>query len=352
MHNLFNESKIIVCVGTGGVGKTTVAASMGVLAAQSGLKVLVLTIDPAKRLAQALGLEQNMSGDVLVPKQNFLGSLYAGLVDPKTSFVEFVKHNTTNEKVAQNILNNTLFKQLTSNMSGSQEFTSLDRLYRAVKSENYDLVILDTPPAQNAMDFFNAPEKIYALFQKSITRWFATESKDQNFVAKVINKGTLTVLAALEKLTGAAFIGELANFFTSIQDIQEIITQRSLEVHRLLMQDSTQFVLVSGYDKIKLMEAEDIYRKFKSFGYNLKAVIVNRCFPEWENTESELQSIKQKFTNLYQPVEEKILDFKNKLHEQIVLLKLYEQEEDLAGIGGVSLLAKKLNEALKEEANV
>lgn len=159
MNNWLSKTKILVCVGTGGVGKTTVAASLGIAAAKKGLNVLVLTIDPAKRLAQALGLNSEKTGDVFVPDQNFKGKLFAGIIDPEASFSEFVKYNSSDKNKAETLLNNTLFKQLSTNLSGSQEFTSLDRLYRAVNSNKYDLVILDTPPAQNAMDFFKAPEK-------------------------------------------------------------------------------------------------------------------------------------------------------------------------------------------------
>ncbi|MCB9025708.1 MAG: ArsA family ATPase [Bdellovibrionaceae bacterium] len=352
MSHLFNKAKIIVCVGTGGVGKTTVAASLGIQAAKEGKRVLVLTIDPAKRLAQTLGLENSLNGNILVPEQNYRGKLYAGWVDPETCFNDFVRSNSKDNKKVAKILNNTLYKQLSTNLSGSQEFTSLDRLYREVTGGNFDLVILDTPPAQNAMDFFNAPEKIYALFQRSITRWFAGESKDQNIFAKIINRGTLTVLAALEKLTGAAFIGELADFFTSIQDIQEVISQRSLDVHKMLMEPTTQFILVSTYDKIKILEAKDIYTQFKRFGFNLYSVFINRCLPEWDEPQEELKELYSKFIDLHKTTEGEIDSFRKLLHSEVLLYKIQDLESDLTGIQGLSALSDKISVALKENSLV
>ncbi|MCB0408231.1 MAG: AAA family ATPase, partial [Bdellovibrionales bacterium] len=143
----FKKFKILVCAGSGGVGKTTVSAALGILAAQQGLRVLVLTIDPAKRLANALGLEVDEIPDaVKVPGQNYKGALYAAMVEPKKVFDDFIRKNAPNKGVVEKLLQNSLYKQLSTTLSGSQEFTSLEMLLSAYQSGKYDLVILDTPP--------------------------------------------------------------------------------------------------------------------------------------------------------------------------------------------------------------
>jgi anion-transporting ArsA/GET3 family ATPase len=342
---LFENTKVIICVGTGGVGKTTVAASLGLAAAKNGLRVLVLTIDPSKRLAQALGLTTQMSGDIRVPNQNH--QLYAGLIDPQSSFQDFILMNTPDKERAQKILNNTLYKQLSTNLSGSQEFTSLERLYRACSDNRYDLIILDTPPAQNAMDFFAAPEKIYSLFQKSITKWFVTSSEESNLFIKLLNKGTLTVLGALEKLTGAIFIKELSQFFASVQEVQEIICQRSLEVQELLQGSTTKFVLVSSFDDIKLKEAKSILKRLQAMGFQLKYLIVNRYFKNWTCVENELKELSVKLNNVYEynnQVLESIKSESQTLESQMILIDNFE--EDLSGLEGLSKVANEIQNAI------
>lgn len=172
MDDLIKRNKIIVCAGSGGVGKTTVSAALGVRAAELGLRVLVLTIDPAKRLATSLGLVPGQADEVKVQNFDCDGALFAAAIDPEKIFGEFIKASAKNPEAAERLLRNRLYKQLATTFSGSQEFTSLERLAVAAESASYDLVILDTPPAQHALEFLEAPAKIYALFQDSITKWF------------------------------------------------------------------------------------------------------------------------------------------------------------------------------------
>ena len=235
---LLKDCRVVICVGSGGVGKTTVSASLATQAAVAGKKVLVLTIDPAKRLAQTLGLHTCDHGEIKVPNQNFKGEIYAGIIRPDLAFEAFIRDESKDKKITERLLKNSLYKQLSTTLSGSQEFTSLDRLYRAVSSERYDLVILDTPPAEHAMEFLSAPEKIYTLFQKSITKWFMQGKEERGLVAKLVSKGTFTVLAALERVTGSDFIGDLSEFFECVEGLQEKISKRSIEVSKCWLQEN------------------------------------------------------------------------------------------------------------------
>lgn len=288
MSQIFDNCEVMICVGSGGVGKTTMAAALGVLAAQSGKNVLVLTIDPAKRLAQTLGIEGHTE-IVEVPGADFKGKLYAGIIDHKKVFDEFVLRAAGRDAAASRILENRLYLQLSTGLSGSQEFTSLEKLYSCYESKKYDLIILDTPPTKHALDFLAAPQKLAALFNEGIAQWFKDpEGKKKGLLANILNAGTKQVLRVLESLTGATFIRELADFFISIEKWQEQLQTRTTAAHRLLVSPRTHFCLVTAFDKAKLKEAEFFSREISKGGYHLNTLIVNRAFPSWLDTKTSL----------------------------------------------------------------
>ncbi len=351
----FRKHKILICAGSGGVGKTTVAASLGVAAAQRGLKVLVLTIDPARRLANALGLG---SGDIFeatqVPGQSFSGELSAMMVEPQAVFDDFIRRSAPNKSVTEKLLSNTLYKQLSTTLSGSQEFTSLELLLTAHQSGKYDLIVLDTPPAQHAIDFLKSPEKIYSLFQRSITQWFIRSGGEgQGFFKKVFNKGTRLALDALEKITGEGFISELSGFFENMAELQKTVSERSLMVHQLLSAQETAFVLVTAIDEAKLSEAGLFNEDLKKTGARLSYLIVNRAFPQWavpvseEGLSDQSRRVAKKINEFYEKVKS-YYDKKDKYVIQLMELlgadlPVYQAPEldvEVVGVEGLEVLAQ------------
>lgn len=278
---LIQDSKVIICVGSGGVGKTTTASALGFLAAELGKKVLVLTIDPSKRLKSTLGIADDL--DIAEIKDSrFKGSLSAAVVDNKKTFDDFVRRAAKYAPGAENILKNKLYIQMSTTLSGSQEFTALEKLHSAVESQLYDLVILDTPPAKHAMDFLEAPQKLAILFQESIVKWFRDPTgKGKNILARLLQTGTQQVLKALEFLTGSDFMRELADFFKNINLWQARLENRVLEVQRLLVDSKTKFVLVTALDEARLLEARQFARDIEKSGCRLEGIIVNRAEPSW-----------------------------------------------------------------------
>lgn len=270
--------KVLVCAGSGGVGKTTMSAAIGMALAEKGLRVMVLTIDPARRLAQALGFQDHLE-EVSVP--HLSGRLSAGVIEPDIIFDRFVRESSTSAEAAERLLKNRLYRQLSRSLSGSQEFTALERLLEVYESGKYDVILLDTPPAEHALDFLKAPNRIYSLFQDSVTKWFVQPEGEAPLWQRIMNRGTQTVLAALERVTGASFIRELADFFQSMASLQLRVSERSKKVHQLLTGKQTGFLLVTGFDQVKLKEAEEFLTELKASGHDLKGVIVNRAFPEW-----------------------------------------------------------------------
>lgn len=291
MIHLGSNTKTLIFIGTGGVGKTTMAASVGVGLALTGKKILVLTIDPSKRLAQALGLKAD--GHLHQVNLEFLtanlsrtknkGELWSCVIDHQKAFEGFIRDGAAH--VASNIdinrlLKNKLYLQLSGRLSGSQEFTSLITLYKHVISQQFDIVILDTPPAQHTWSFLKAPEKIAALFNEGIATWFRTDASSTSLIKKIINVGTTQVLKALEVLIGSEFIHELSTFFRAIQIWQKPLENYVMNCHRLLISNETEFALVTGLDPSRLDEAEKLAKEIRTQGYKLTSVIINRV-PGW-----------------------------------------------------------------------
>jgi anion-transporting ArsA/GET3 family ATPase len=278
---LLKTKSAIVCVGSGGVGKTTTAAALGLQAAEMGRKAVVLTVDPARRLATTLGLSTSTSQEVQVCSTASGGELWASLIHPREIFDEFIRGCASNEAEAQRLIQNRLYQQLATRLSGSQEFTSLEKLYQLKTKQNFDIIILDTPPAQNAVDFLLAPDRLLNLFQDSITKWFIGGTEEKSLWRSLIGFGTMKALKSLEFLTGAGFIQELMDFFAAMRSFQRQIGEHAVTVQAVLRQPSTSFVLVTGFEAAKLSEAEQVTLDLKGMGFLLSTVIINRAHPQW-----------------------------------------------------------------------
>jgi anion-transporting ArsA/GET3 family ATPase len=342
--------KVIVCAGSGGVGKTTVAAAMGCAFAMSGKKTLVLTIDPAKRLAQALGIGGRLEEDVLVNDPRLNGKLFATMLDAQSVFDKFVRKAAPDSAIAEKLLKNRLYQQLATSLSGSQEFTSLVKVISAVSQ--YDILILDTPPSQNAVDFLKAPERIFSLFQESVTKWFSRSEEKKGLFSAIISRGTRTVLSALERVTGSQFIGELTDFFQSMSHLQKRVRERSQEVRELLLSPATKFVLVTGFDEVKIREAMDFQEDLTSQGYRLAYMIMNRCFPEWSLKDANWDNVElRRYYDLMRRQFEHRIELADELQKKIPGLPLYKIPEMKSSPQAIDDLIE-LGQYLKERTEV
>jgi anion-transporting ArsA/GET3 family ATPase len=351
VNDWLKKQKVIVCAGTGGVGKTTIAAALGVRAQQLGLRTLVLTIDPARRLADALGLSQDMDDPVLVSRHMSGVALYACMLNPERVFDQFVKKNALRSESVVRLMNSRLYMQLKSSLSGSQEFTALERLRSFVDSHEYQLVILDTPPAQHAMDFLSAPMKLNALFQSSIIQWFAQGASGQGgFFRKLFQRSTIVVMKSLEKLTGASFVKELSEFFSSVGDWHELLQNRTQRAHELLLSESTQFVLVTSFDRAKILESLDFAKELENRGYHLGLAVINRSFPEWldESEESgkelppELGQYYRKLKTYYGENEKAYSELVQKMNQDTIILRILDFDQDINSLSDLENLVKSI----------
>ncbi|MCM2280502.1 MAG: AAA family ATPase [Bdellovibrionaceae bacterium] len=320
---ILTSQKVVVCAGSGGVGKTTIAAALGVRAAQLGLRTLVLTVDPAKRLATALGLDLSDDTEKRVPSQSYPGELSAAVIDSRKTFDHFIVRHAKDRAAGERILRNRLYQQLSTTLSGSQEFTSLERLLEAVESQRYDLVILDTPPTKHAMDFLMAPQRIHSLFQDSVTKWFIEATQPGGgLISNLVSRGTRTVLKSLEVLTGGQFIEELVDFFAAIRSVQTSLRDRSIAVQKLLSGARTKFIVVTSFDAAKLDEAKYLQTALRKMGFALEAIVINRAYPMWLPEDIERERIAQS----QGPEQEKVLLFYERFKQFHALrYNLYEE---------------------------
>lgn len=370
-------------MGSGGVGKTTMAAALALRGRQLGRRVLVVTVDPAKRLASALGLDLTGVEERLVPLQNRTvpsgAALHAAVIDSKKIFDGFIQTHSTDPELMKRLAKNRLYEQLSTTLSGSQEFTALERLLQAHESVEatvdqtsgdqlavkYDLIILDTPPTQHAIDFLSAPDRIRGLFQDNITKWFMNPVANSGFlgqgiVSSLIGRGTRAALKSLEVLTGAKFIEELIDFFYSMQSIQKKLRDRSEAVNTILKSRSSAFVLVTSFDVAKLKEAQHLNGHLKKYGYRLGACILNRAFPEHLPTDAEMDQVTTeplrdsvaRLREFYNKVRadhtarfHQFEDFEKQVDKDVRVVRVPEYRQDIFGLEDLESLALFLGEA-------
>lgn len=286
---LIDTREIIVCCGSGGVGKTTTAAAIAIHAATSGLKVLVLTIDPAKRLANSLGLSELGNQQRRVPQKKFTevglnpkGELYAMMLDTKRTFDDLIIKYALNEEMSKKILGNALYKNISNAFAGSQEYMAMEKLFEIHAQAEYDLIVLDTPPTKHALDFLDAPNRMTTFLDGRILKWFLKpyfSAGKKGF--RVFQKSTGIILHTLEKITGMTALKVASEFFVSFEGMYDGFKERAAAVYELLRDDATAFVLVTSPDDITTDEAIFFHDKLVEYEMPFFGLIVNRAHTEF-----------------------------------------------------------------------
>ena len=350
MKDLLEQHRVIVCTGSGGVGKTTLSAALGVLAARMGKRVLVLTIDPARRLATTLGIDQG-ADEARVPGQSYKGVLHAGMIDQTRIFADYIRRYASDQATVDALFGNALYQQLSTTLSGSQEFTSLAKLVEATHSGKYDLVILDTPPAAHAVDFLHAPQKLNAVFDSTIVSMFMGRTKGLELASAAWKMSVKLLLRTLNFVTGSEFVATFNSFFTAIDAIAPNIRETNLKAQQLLLDASTAFVLVSSFDQAKIIEGEAFHDELSSAGYHLKKVIVNRAWPAWaepgsaqvlETQEKLLRGGQHELAALHRSLCAYYADRANAHTKFENVVKLAEFDSEVVGLQSLERLADRL----------
>jgi anion-transporting ArsA/GET3 family ATPase len=274
--------EILICCGSGGVGKTTVAAATAAMAAaRQGGKVLVLTVDPAKRLANALGLQALGNVETQVPPKAFesagvtgRGQLWAAMLDTKQSWDNLVRRHAPDQETASRILENPLYQNVSGRFVQSHEYIAMERLYELHSEGSFDLIIIDTPPTRNALDFIEAPERMADFFSSRLLRMLIVPYR-----SRLVNVATRPFYQVADRILGSQFLEDIAEFFILFQTMYDGFVQRARAVERLLHDKRTTFVVVSTLDAAPVHEAELFMKVLKGKGFHLGGLVLNKMLP-------------------------------------------------------------------------
>jgi anion-transporting ArsA/GET3 family ATPase len=283
LADALGRRRVLVCVGSGGVGKTTVAATLALRAAVDGRSALVCTIDPARRLADSLGVPELGNEEALISPQKLASAglspkanLHAMMLDMKRTWDDLIHRYAPPDK-RERILANRFYQSLSSALAGSQEYIAMEKLWELRGQRDYELIVLDTPPTAHALDFLDAPNRVLDFLDNDAAKWLLTPAlRAGKLGLQLFNLGGSYVAKTLAKLTGAELLTELANFLLAMSGMNQDFRDRAQEVRDLLTDAQTAFVLVTGPYLERIDEVIHFHTLLRQNHMAVAAVVVNR----------------------------------------------------------------------------
>ncbi|HEX2273456.1 MAG TPA: ArsA-related P-loop ATPase [Acidimicrobiales bacterium] len=287
LAELVDERSILVCCGPGGVGKTTTAAALALEGARRGRRSVVVTIDPARRLADALGLA-SLSDTPSLVEGDWPGELWALMLDTESTFDALVAKYAPGPEQAEAILNNRFYRNISGALSGTQEYMAMEKLHELHDEDRFDLVVVDTPPTRNALDFVDAPRRLTRLLDNRIFRLLMLPTRAS---IKAVNVAAQAFLRTVARVVGAEVVQDAVRFFQAFEGMEDGFRDRAQRVLRLLSDPGTAFVLVAAPRPDVVAEAEFFADKLGDAEIPVAALVVNRMHPrygrEWSGTAGE-----------------------------------------------------------------
>jgi anion-transporting ArsA/GET3 family ATPase len=279
------DVEVVICCGSGGVGKTTISAALGLAMTQrKDRRVLVLTVDPARRLATALGLREIGTEPVKVSRARLRragieveGELVAAMLDMKSTFDRMVMRLAPTRRDAQRILNNRFYQGISDSFIGSQEYMAMEALYELHQAGEYDTLIIDTPPSRNALDFLEAPTRLSDFVGAKMLSWLSGPSL---FGMRAANLAAAPFLRMADRLLGGDVLSEVAEFVADLQKIYGGVQRRARDVYSLLRSSKVGFVVVTTLEPSPFGEAEYFTSRLREYRMPLRGVVVNRTLPD------------------------------------------------------------------------
>lgn len=269
-------TRIVVCCGAGGVGKTTTAASMALRAAEQGRRVAVLTIDPARRLAQALGVQDLDNEPQLVQlAPGSTGELHAMMLNMRRTFDQMVLEHSTPEK-AEQILANPFYQTVATSFSGTQEYMAMEKLGQLAADDRWDLVVVDTPPSRNALDFLDAPQRLGAFLDGRMIRLLTAPGRG---IGRLVTGAMGLALKGVSTVVGSQMLSDASAFVQSLDSMFGGFRERALRTYDLLRQEGTQFVVIAAAEPDALREAAFFVDRLSGDHMPLAGLVLNRTHP-------------------------------------------------------------------------
>jgi anion-transporting ArsA/GET3 family ATPase len=272
--------RVIVCAGSGGVGKTTTAAALAMGLAAAGQRVAVVTIDPARRLSDALGLQELGNEPRLVDPARFAGhgiemrgELWAMMLDAEQTFDELIELLAPDRRTRDEVLSNRIYQHLSGAVAGSHEFTAVAKVYELDRSGRFDVLVLDTPPSRNALDFLDAPERLIGFFEGRALRTLLAPT---GLAARVLGRAASPILGILRRLTGVELLDDLAAFFRALGGLIDGFRERAEGVQALLRERTTTFLIVTSPEREPVEEAIFFAGRLRDAGMPFGGLVVNR----------------------------------------------------------------------------
>jgi anion-transporting ArsA/GET3 family ATPase len=287
IDELVDDRRVVICCGTGGVGKTTTAAVLALEGARRGRKACVVTIDPARRLADALGIERLTNDPTEIDPKLWSdigadvvpgGRLSAMMLDTKSTFDLLVTRNASSPEQARRILENTFYRNVSGALGGTQEYMAMEKLHELHDEGDFDLIVVDTPPTRHALDFLDAPQRLTRLLDNRVFRLLMMPTRAYLRVASV---AVQTFLRTVSRVVGSEVIEDVVAFFRAFEGMEDGFRERAAVVGEILTDPATAFVLVTSPRRDAMQEATFFADRLAEAGQSVQSLIVNRVHPSF-----------------------------------------------------------------------
>lgn len=281
VNDICSSARVIVTCGTGGVGKTSVAAALGVLAAHQGRRCVVITIDPARRLADAIGVGSDLGNEPQQVSLDAPGELWVAMLDVRETFDNLVRDISPSPQRTEEVMNNSFYRSLSRSLSGTRDYMAAERLHELNSDDRFDVVIVDTPPSRNALDFLESPERLARFLKHPIVRLLAAPGRGG---LRFANAALTPVLKIISSVVGSDALTGVASFLRVIDGMESEFSRRALAVASTLRGPDTAFVVVTAPSPDALIEADHFVNELKRLGIALRLAITNRMPPLFGTT--------------------------------------------------------------------